>query len=107
MKVLEFPDRAAVEQAITAGEPIRLTVASYCDCTETVGPFELVDIRNLRNRSDGAFAFSGRIASIEVDDGIIGGADSAVYVQSGTARVVVDDLGAQLEFVLNLSIEFI
>lgn len=107
MKVLEFPDQAAVERAIATSGSISLTVVSYYDCTESVGPFELVDIRNLRSTSPGFFSFSGRIIGVEVDDGIIGGADSAVYVQSGVARVAVDDKGAQLEFILNLSVHFL
>ena len=107
MKVLDFPDQAAVEEAMATDSPIRLTVVSYHDCTESVGPFELVDIRNIRVTVPGSFSYSGRIVGIEVDDGVIGGADSAVYVQSGMARVEVDDQGAQLEFIINLSVHFL
>ena len=106
-KVLEYADREAVEQAITEGQPVCLVVASYSGYTERTGFFKLVDIYNLRDKPNGAFTFIGRIVDVEVDDGSASDSDFAVYIEHGSARVAVDESGAQLEFVLNLSIHFI
>ena len=107
MKVLDCADRTTVEQAIAAGRSVCLAVVTYSDCIETTGLFELVDIYNLHDIPGNAFAFNGRIVGFEVGDGSIGGSNFATYVESGTARVVVDALGAQLEFVLMLSVHFV
>lgn len=106
-KVLECVDRTAVEQAITDGQPVCLAIASYRGCAERTGSLELVDIYNLRDKQNGAFSFLGRIVDVEVDDGSASNSDFVVYIELGNARVVVDESGTQLNFVLDLSIHFI
>lgn len=107
MKVLKFPDQMTVKRAITTGASVSLMVASYHDYTEVVGPFELVDIHNLRSTAPGIFSFCGRIVGVEIDSGVVDGAGSTMYVQLGMARVEIDNQGAQLEFTLNLAVHFL
>lgn len=106
-KVLDYADRATVEQAIVTGQSIRLAVASYSSYIERTGVFELVDIDNLHDMPNGAFTFNGRIVSIKVEDGGTGEFKLAAYAELGAAHVVVDkDGGARIDFVVTMSVEF-
>lgn len=106
VKVLEWPGREVVKQAIATGEWVNLVIATYDNCVETTGAITLTGVHGFCDEPSGTFAFSGRFARVDVDDGIIRGSDLAVYTEFGVMRVTVDKDGAQLEFSLNLSAHF-
>ena len=104
--VRRCPDYEEVERAMAAGASVGLETASYANCVESVGKFELVDIRGLRRTADG-FRFSGSIAGMDVDAHPDDNGKSIVYAKSGKAKVVVDSHGADLEFLINLSLHVV
>lgn len=103
--VIECPSFAEVSQAVVDGTPVSLVTASYANLVESVGTFELVDIRDVRTTANG-FCFKGSIVGVDVnvhpDDG-----SSIIYVKSGLARVVVDEHGASLQFIIKLRLELL
>ena len=101
--VRECPGYEVIEQAAREGLPVVLETASYANCVESVGAFELVDIRKVHRTKDG-FRFNGSIVGVDVDAHPEFGDKSIIYVKSGAAKVVVDAYGANLYFLINLSL---
>lgn len=101
--VRSCPGYRAVEQVAREGLPIVLETASYANCVESVGAFELVDIRKVRRTKDG-FQFSGSVVGMDIDAHPDDERASIVYAKSGTAKVIVDASGASLHFMINLSL---
>lgn len=104
--VRSCPGYEAVEQAAREDLPIVLETASYANCIESVGAFELINIRKVRRTKDG-FQFTGSVMGIDIDTHPDDEYASIVYAKSGTAKVFVDVDGASLHFIINLSLHVV
>ena len=60
VKVLEWPGREVVKQAIATGEWVNLVIATYDNCVETTGAITLTGVHGFCDEPSGTFAFSGR-----------------------------------------------
>lgn len=101
--VLQAPTYGAVSMAQRDGRAVVLETASYTGCMESTGRFELVDIRNIQGRPD-SFQFSGTIAGVDTNADPDDETRSLVIVKSGAAKVVVDSGGADIEFVIDMTL---
>lgn len=104
IKVLQHPTYEEVFEVIQAKHSLMLEIASYNSGVESTGKFELADVRNLRPMKGGGFQFFGSIVGMDVDAHPDDSSRSVVYVKSGRAKVSVDADGADLEFIINMSL---
>ena len=106
VKVIEYPSRELVQRAMRMRQPICITVASYSECLESVGTIELVDVKSLIGSQNG-FSFSGRIARVDIGAAHEDASQLIAHIESGNAKVRVDDEGADIQFVINLTMHFL
>ena len=104
--VRERPSYDEVQQAIDSRLPLQLQVARYAQSVESTGSFELVDVRKLRGTQDD-FQFSGSVVGVDVESDPNNNGSVVVYVKAGVAKVRVDSNGADIQFLIYLSVHII